>query len=126
MKTCLKDLLLKHNCSFDKYLSKFLYIKTKDDIREELYITPVLTSKKKNILVITREIKGNWFDSIKDIEDIVKYIINHYNYQPGKYSYIFHIYIENIKFEHFYVIDMSNEKILGKITMEKFEKMLAA
>jgi hypothetical protein len=125
MKTCLKALLQRNNCSFDKYLSKFQYIKTKDDIREELYITSVITAKQKNLIVITREIKGNWFDSIKDIEDIVLFIIKHYNYQPIKYKYIFHIYIENINFEHFYVIDIEKEKKLGKISVECFEKILA-
>lgn len=125
MKTCLKALLQKHNCSFDKYLSKFQYIKTKDDIREDLYITPVFTSKKKKIIIITRELKGNWFDNIRDIEDIVVFIVKHYNYMPEKYTFIFHIFIEDIKFEHFYMIDLKKEKKLGKITMEKFEKLLA-
>ncbi len=125
MKTRLKDLLIKHDCSFDKFLSKFQYIKTKDDIREELFITPVLTSKRNNVLIITREIKGNWFDNIKDIEDIVMCIIKHYNYQSKNYTYVFHIYIENINFENFYSIEMNREKKLSKITLENFEKLLA-
>lgn len=125
METQLKNILIKNGCSFDKYLSKFQYIKTKDDIREELYLTPVITSGNKNLLIITRKVNGNWFDNIADIEDIVVFIVNHYNYKPGKYDFIFHIYIENIKFEQFYIIDIAKEKKLGKITPEKLEKILS-
>lgn len=120
----LKNILLKNNCSFEKYLSKFQYIKTKDDIREELFLTPVITAKKNCVLFITRVINGNWFESIKDIEDLVLFIIHHYNYKPNKYRYFFHIYISNIKFEHFYTIDMDKGKKLGKISVEELEKIL--
>ena len=124
MESQLKNILLKNNCSFEKYLSKFQYIKTKDDIREELFLTPAITAKKNCVLFITRVINGNWFDSIKDIEDLVSFIIHHYNYQPSKYKYFLHIYIGNIKFEQFYTIDLSLGKKLGKISLENLEKVL--
>ncbi|HWA07798.1 MAG TPA: hypothetical protein VG961_14700 [Ignavibacteria bacterium] len=120
----LKNILLKNNCSFEKYLSKFQYIKTKDDIREELFLTPVVTAKKLCVLFITRVINGNWFESIKDIEDLVSFIVHHYNYQPNKYRYFLHIYISNIKFEQFYTIDIDNSSKLGKISIENLEKIL--
>ena len=124
MESQLKNILLKNNCSFEKYLSKFQYIKTKDDIREELFLTPAITAKKNCVLFITRVINGNWFDSIKDIEDLVSFIIHHYNYQPSKYKFFLHIYIGNIKFEQFYTIDLSLGKKLGKISLENLEKVL--
>jgi len=120
----LKNILLRNNCSFEKYLTKFQYIKTKDDIREELFLTPAITTKKNCVLFITRVINGNWFESIKDIEDLVSFIIHHYNYQPSKYKYFLHIYIGNIKFEQFYTIDLSLGKKLGKISLENLEKIL--
>lgn len=120
----LKNILLKNNCSFEKYLTKFQYIKTKDDIREELFLTPAVTSGQSCILFITRVINGNWFESIKDIEDLLSFIIHHYNYQPNKYTFFFHIYISNIKFEHFYTIDFAKSSKLGKITVENLEKIL--
>ena len=124
MESQLKNILLKNNCSFEKYLSKFQYIKTKDDIREELFLTPAITAKKNCVLFITRVINGNWFESIKDIEDLVSFIIHHYNYQPSKYKFFLHIYIGNIKFEQFYTIDLSLGKKLGKISLENLEKIL--
>jgi len=120
----LKNILLRNNCSFEKYLTKFQYIKTKDDIREELFLTPVTTVKNNCVLFITRVINGNWFESIKDIEDLLSFIIHHYNYQPSKYKYFLHIYISNIKFEQFYSIDMELGKKLGKISLENLEKVL--
>lgn len=103
---------------------KIPYIKSKDDIRETVYITPVITPKNDKLLIITKEIKGNWFDSVKDIDDLVDFIGKNYGYKENEYSLFFHIYIENIKFEQFYKIDKQSEKRLNKLTIEKLEKFL--
>lgn len=124
MESILRNLLEKKGCSFDRYLNKIQYIKTKDDIRESLFLTPVITSKKSKILFITREIKGNWFESIKDIDDIILFVVKNYNYKLKDYNYYFHIYIENIKFEHFYKVDTEKNNKLSRLSPEELEKIL--
>ncbi len=100
------------------------YIKSKDDIRETVYLTPAVTLKNNRLLFITKEIKGNWFDSVKDIGDLIDYIGKNYSYTEKEYDMFYHIYIENIKFEQFYKIDRNSEKLLSKLTIEKLEKYL--
>lgn len=124
MESQLKRVLLKKNCIFDKYMTHAEYIKTKDDIRETLYITPVITLKKKKVLFITREVTGNWFESIKDIEDILLFLEKQYNYCIKDHIFIFHIFIESIKFEQYYLVDLKSEKKLFKINEDKLEKIL--
>jgi hypothetical protein len=124
MQSILRNLLEKNGCSFEKYLIKINYIKSKDDIRETLYLTPVVTPQNNKLLFITREIKGNWFDSVKDIGDICSFVSNNYNYSPADFSYFYHIYIENIKFEQFYKVDDSGDFKLSKLTISDLQKFL--
>ena len=124
MESQLKKILQRKSCFFDRYMYKIQYIKSKDDIREDLYLTPVITLSKKKVLFITKEIAGNWFDSIKDIEDILYFLDKQYGYSSKDHSFIFHIFIESIKFEQFYTVDLSSEKKLFKIAEGKLEKVL--
>ncbi len=124
IESILKNLLIKKRCTFDKYFMQIPYIKSKDDIRETVYITPAITAKNKRVIFITKEIKGNWFDSVKDIGDLIDYISKNYGYSEKEYEYYYHIYIENIKFEQFYKIERNGEKLLSKLTIEKLEKYL--
>ncbi|HAX48319.1 MAG TPA: hypothetical protein DCX92_04970 [Bacteroidetes bacterium] len=124
MESILKNLLQKKGCYFEKYLSKIQYIKTKDDIRESVYLTPAFTPKNKKVLFITREVKGNWFDSVKDIDDLKTYITNNSSYAHGDYIFILHVYIENIRFEQFYLMHESGGKKLQRIPADELEKVL--
>jgi len=124
IESILKNILLKKRCSFDRYFMQIPYIKSKDDIRETIFLTPAVTVKNKRVIFITKEIKGNWFDSVKDIDDLIDYIGKNYGYSEKEYEFFYHIYIENIKFEQFYKIDRNSEKILNKLTIEKLEKHL--
>ncbi len=124
MESQLKGILQKNNCIFDRFMSKIQYIKSKDDIHEEIFLTPVFTSKGKKILFISREIQGNWFESKKDIEDILYFLEKQHNYSLKDHEFIFHIFIVSIKFEHFYRIDLSSDKKLIKLNPDKFPELL--
>lgn len=124
MESQLKIILQKKNCTFDKFMYKIEYIKSKDDIREHLYLTSVLSGKKVKFLFITREIIGSWFDSIKDIEDIMYFLEKHYSYTKKENTFIFHIFIESINFEHFYLVDLNKDNKLQKLSHDKLEKLL--
>ncbi len=124
MESQLKMILQKKNCMFDRYMYKIQYIKSKDDIRENLFLTPVLTCKKRKVLFVTREISGSWYDSIKDVDDIIFFIEKHFNYTSKEYKYIFHIFIESVKFEYFYLVDLKSVKKLQKFSTEQLENLL--
>jgi len=124
MESLLKDILKKKGCSFEKYLTKVQYIKSKDDIHEHIYLTPVITPKQRRLLFITREVKGNWFGTSRDVGDIVSYLNTNYQYCAREDLYIYHIFIENIKFEQFYVIDSIDAGKLKRIPVEKLDELL--
>ncbi len=125
MESLLKDILLKKGCSFEKYLTKVQYIKSKDDIHEHIYLTPVITPKQRRLLFITREVKGNWFKSNRDVSDIVSYINSNFNFCTKEDLYIYHIYIKDINFEQFYVIESIDTGKLKRIPVEKLDELLS-
>lgn len=125
MESLLKDILLKKGCSFEKYLTKVQYIKSKDDIREHIYLTPVITPAQKRLLFITREIRGNWFKTSRDVGDIISYISANYKYCAKEDIYIYHIYIENIKFEQFYIIESPDASKMKRLPVEKLDELLS-
>ena len=124
MESLLKDILKKKGCSFEKYLTKVQYIKSKDDIREHVYLTPVITARQRRLLFITREVRGNWFKTSKDVGDLVSYLNANYQYCAKEDIYIYHIFIENIKFEQFYIIESPDMVKLKRIPVEKLDELL--
>lgn len=124
VKSHLKNILLKYGCIFDKYFTRVSFFNTYDDVKELIYLTPFISKMNRKFVVITRQIKGSWFDSIKDIDVLINFLSKNYNYNQKIYMFIFQIYIENIELEHFYLYVSSSADKLEKLSSEKFKKIL--
>ena len=124
MKTILKDIILHNNCWFDKFMHKVECVNSLTDINHECFITTVFTGKGSKVLIITREIHQNWYESIKEIEMIVQSLIKKYNYTPKEYKMILHTYFVSIDLENFYEITSNRDDILNKISISQLEAIL--
>ncbi len=124
MKTFLKDLLLHNNCEFDKFMHKVECVNSLTDINHECYITTAFTGKGSKVLIISREIRQNWYESIKEIEFIVQSLIKKYNYTTKEYKMILHTYFVSIELENFYEITSNRDDILHKISINQLEAIL--
>jgi hypothetical protein len=94
------------------------------DIKHECFITKVYTCKGSKVLIITREISKNWYEAVKETEMIVQNLIKKYNFKPGEYKLILHIYFTAIALENFYEITSEREDKLNKISINQLEAIL--
>lgn len=124
MRSILKDILLHNNCRFDKFMHRVECLNSLTDINHECFITTVFTGKGSKVLVITREIYQNWYESIKEIELIVQSLIKKYNYTPKEYKMILHTYFVSIDLENFYEITSKRDDIIHKISINQLEAIL--
>lgn len=91
----------------------------------EYYITPVVTKSKSDILIISKIVKGNWYEALLNIENIVKSIKDHYNLITDEYTVILHAYFDVVELENFYVVDVKDKYMLHKLKLSEFEKILS-
>lgn len=124
MNTILGKLLNECSCTYDKYLLRIPYIKTKFDITEHIFITPVLTSSGKHIIVISRLASENWSESTGDLEDMLYFLEKNYGYRPENNCFIFHFMIDKINFEMFYRICSHTGKIKERLSITDLKKAL--
>ncbi|MCC6866527.1 MAG: hypothetical protein IT280_10255 [Ignavibacteria bacterium] len=124
MNTILEKVLKESSCTYDKYLLKIPYIKTKYDITEHIFITPVVTVSGNNILIISRNSSDNWFSSTSDLGDLLYFLEKNYNYRTDNNCFIFHFLIEKINFEMFYMMCSSTCKIKERLSLTDLKKVL--
>ena len=119
----LKEILLSKQCSAGKYLSPMQCVNTENNAIE-YYITPIVTISKKKILIISKIIKGNWYDAIRNIDVIVKHIKSVYKIPEDTYTVILHAYLDTIALEKFYVIDVRDKYVINRLKIYEFENIL--
>jgi len=119
----LKEILLSKQCSTGKYLAPMRCTNAKNTVLE-FFISPVVTRSKKNILIISKSIKGNWYESLLNIETIVKHIKTIYNFSDDLYTVILHAYFEVVALEKFYVVDLRDKYVLNRLKLHEFENIL--
>ncbi len=120
----LKPILLERGSSFGKYLSRMDYVDNANGRQAEFYITPISTRTLKKVLVITKIIEDNWYDSVKELRGIIGFLNKQYNLGPKEYKMILHAYFRSIDFEQFYNIRFDTAELIEKITITEFEKIL--
>lgn len=120
----LKEILLSKQCSTGKYLSPMRCTNSKNMVLE-FFISPVVTRSKNNVLIISKNIKGNWYEALLNIETIVKYIKTIYNFSDDSYTVILHAYFEVVALEKFYVVDIKNKYVLNRLKLHEFENILS-
>ena len=122
--TILRDFLIQNGSQFEKYLYKVNCFNSKSETNLECFITPVLTKSGNNVLIVTKLIESNWYDSIKDINNQLLYLNKNLYYSPNKYKYLLHAYFSSIDLEQFYRINVTPEFLLSKITLGQLEIIL--
>ncbi|HMQ80923.1 MAG TPA: hypothetical protein PKE39_13530 [Ignavibacteria bacterium] len=120
----LKEILLNKQCSTGKYLAPMRCTNSKNTVLE-FYITPVVTRSKKNVLIISKIIKGNWYEALLNIDTIVKYIKSVYDFSDEMYTVVMHAYFEVVELEKFYVVDTKDKYVLNKLKYNEFENILS-
>ncbi len=119
----LKEILLSKGCSIGKYLSP-MFCNDEKGTFIEYYITPVVSISKKNILIISKRIRGNWYQALLNIETIVNNIKKQYRFSTDTYSFILHAYFDVVALENFYLVDIENKYMLRKLKMLELEDLL--
>ncbi len=119
----LKDVLLNKGCSIGKYLAEMQHSE-KDGKVSVYYITPLVTLSKKKLLIISRLVKGNWYESIRIINGIISDISIKYDLKKDDYTIILHAYFDVIALEQFYEVDTGNGNSLNRLPFTEFEKLL--
>lgn len=120
----LKEILLGKQCSTGKYLAPMRCTNEKNAVIE-FYITPLVTRTKNKVLIISKKIKGNWYDALRNIEVIVKHIKTVYSISEDAYTVILHAYLESISLEKFYVVDIRDKYVLNRLKMFELENLLS-
>lgn len=119
----LKEILINKNCSFGKYLT-LMYCGNINDIENEFYLTPLVTASRKDVIIISKVIKGNWEEALRNIGSIFNFVKKTYRLNLDKYILIFHSYFDEVQLENFYLTDSENEYSLKKLILNEFEKIL--
>ncbi len=119
----LKEILGNKSCSVSKYMS-YMSCSFENGVNTEYFITPLVTSSKKNILIVSKVINGNWYEAVQKIGCIVKNIRNIYNFKLENYTVILHAFFEPVMLEKFYQVDPADNFLLNKIKLGEFEAML--
>lgn len=119
----LKEILRSKNCSVSKYLSP-MSCNFENGAFIEYYITPLVTETKKNVLIVSKVINGNWYEAVTKIGCIVKNIRNVYKFKLENYTVILHAYFEPVELEKFYHVDPADNYLLNKLKLGEFENLL--
>lgn len=120
----LKEILLSKQCSTGKYLAPMICTNAKNEVLE-FFITPTATRSGKNVLIISKLVRGNWFEALLNIETIVKYIKTIYTFSEDEYTVILHAYFEVVALEKFYIVDVKQKYVLNKLKLYEFEDLLS-
>ena len=123
MDSVLKEVLTCKDCSIGKYLAEMTYTE-KDGTTSEYFITPVVTLSKKKILIISRIVKGNWYESIRIINGLIADVSFKYDLKKDDYLIILHAFFDVIGLEQFYEVDTGNGNALQKLQITEFENLL--
>lgn len=120
----LKEILSNKNCSVGKYLAPMSCVEDNGTI-SEYFITPVVTISKKQVLIISRVINGNWYESLRIINSLIADISFKYDLKKDAYTILLHAYFNVIGLEQFYEVDTSNGNQLNKISFTALENLLS-
>jgi hypothetical protein len=117
-------MLIDHECSFGKYLSKVDYSSGSGDLCTDFYITPIATRSLRKLLVITGITGMN--DSVPqdDLNRIVSHLSSHYNISHREYKLILHVYHKPVCFEEFSIINTDSDNLTENLSLTEFEKLL--
>ena len=124
IKSILKKILIENNCSFGKYMSKVECFNPKSDSLTECFITPLVTISKKKVLILTKVVYNNWYDSVQGLEGIINYLSRQYNIKAQEYEIILHAYFIAIDLEQYYTMEFANEMVLNKLSIGGLEVIL--
>ncbi len=91
----------------------------------EFFITPIVTMSKKNVLIISMVIKGNWYEALLNIDTIVRYIKSVYGFSDETYAVILHAYFDVVALEKFYTVDTKDKYVLNRLKLHEFENILS-
>lgn len=119
----LKEILLSKQCSAGKYLAPMQCVNPDNKVIE-YFITPIVTISKKKILIISKIIKGNWYEALLNVDVILKHINKVYNIPEDTYTLILHVYFDSISLEKFYIIDVREKYALNRMKFTEFENIL--
>ena len=125
MESILKQIIVDKGCSFDKYLSKLHFNNSIDDAVIEFYITPVVTLNNNKVLIVSKIVEGNWYETVKNLTGIVEFLEKQYNITSKEYRLILHAFFQSIDFEQFYYINHGSDSYLEKMKLSDLENILA-
>lgn len=124
MESILKQILADKGCSFDKYLSRQQFNNSIDDSVIDFYITPVSTVNSVKVLIVSKIVEGNWYETVKNLNGIVEYLEKQFNFTSKEYRLILHAFFQSIDFEQFYYINHGSDSYLEKMKITDLENIL--
>lgn len=124
MNTILKSILSECGCATDKYLTNVEKFNPGMDSRSECYLTQTRNNSGENFIILTKTIHLNWAESVMNIDRIVEYLDERFDYRLYEYKLILHAYFKSIELDQFYEIKTERSNSLSKLSIEQFAKML--